>query len=107
MKEEFRIKSFDDYQCSMFKLVCSRHSGDKLELYNFYTGDVATIKQGELIPDEYIMKIPEQMKDMFMESFAKMLDEKNIKTENTHKLEGVLEATKYHLEDMRKIAKVN
>ena len=41
-----------------------------------------------------------------LKSMAEELERYNIKPESQHKLEGVLEATKFHLEDMRKIAKV-
>ena len=41
-----------------------------------------------------------------LQAFAEALAGRGIKTNNDHKIEGTLEATKYHLEDMRKIAKV-
>ena len=39
----------------------------------------------------------------FLKALAEALDKHNIKTENDFKIQGLLEATKYHLEDMRKI----
>lgn len=41
-----------------------------------------------------------------MQAFANALSDAGIKTDNDHKIAGTLEATKYHLEDMRKLAKV-
>ena len=34
---------------------------------------------------------------------AKALDNTGVKTDNDHKIQGLMEATKYHLEDMRKM----
>ncbi len=40
----------------------------------------------------------------FMPSLANAVSGAGVKTESDHKILGVLEATKYHLEDMRKLA---
>lgn len=42
----------------------------------------------------------------FMKAFAEALDKKGVKTENDHKIAGTLEATRFHLEDMRKLLKL-
>jgi len=42
----------------------------------------------------------------FLEALAEALDEKGIKTDKDAKIEGILEATKYHLEDLRKLLKL-
>jgi hypothetical protein len=39
----------------------------------------------------------------FLQAMAQALDERGIKTENDFKIQGLLEATKYHLEDLRKL----
>ncbi len=49
--------------------------------------------------------IPYRMEAQFLQAFAEALSKQGIKTESDHKIQGILEATKYHLEDMRKIAK--
>lgn len=41
-----------------------------------------------------------------LQAFANSMASQGIKTTNDSKNEGLLEATKYHLEDMRKIAKL-
>lgn len=41
--------------------------------------------------------------EQFLAAFAKELDNKGIKTENDHKIIGTLEATRIHLEDMRRL----
>ena len=39
----------------------------------------------------------------FLKSLAEALDKQEVKTENDYKIQGILEATKYHLEDMRRL----
>jgi len=39
----------------------------------------------------------------FLKSLAEALDKQGVKTENDYKIQGILEATKYHLEDMRRL----
>jgi hypothetical protein len=39
----------------------------------------------------------------FLQALAQALDENGIKTENDFKIQGLLEATKYHLEDLRRL----
>lgn len=44
-------------------------------------------------------------KELF-KGLAEALDNSGIKTDSTHKLEGTLNATKYHLEDLRQMLKL-
>ena len=39
----------------------------------------------------------------FLKALAEALDKEGVKTENDYKLQGILEATKKHLEDMRRL----
>ena len=72
----------------------------------FYKSDdtVVTVKEGGNMVDDDVMfcRIPNVM----LKQFADQLSEMGVKTDNDHKIAGTLEATKYHLEDMRKLAKV-
>lgn len=43
----------------------------------------------------------------FLEVLAEALDKKNIKTDKDAKIQGTLEAQKYHLEDLRKLLKLD
>jgi len=43
----------------------------------------------------------------FMQSLAEELSKKHIKTDNDHKIQGTLDATKKHLNDMRKLVFLN
>lgn len=65
---------------------------------------VVTPDEGAKLNDDEILfcRLPYDA----MQAFANELAAVGIKTDNDHKIAGVLEATKYHLEDMRTIAKV-
>jgi hypothetical protein len=47
--------------------------------------------------------VPFHAVNEFMVSMAEALDSQGVKTENDHKVVGLLEATRAHLDDMRKI----
>jgi hypothetical protein len=49
------------------------------------------------------MKLSYIYSDALLKAFAAALAEQGIKTDNDHKIEGLLKATLYHLEDMRKL----
>jgi len=53
--------------------------------------------------EEPTLRLSCSIKDEFLKAMAEALDKEGIKTENDFKIQGLLEATKYHLEDMRKI----
>jgi len=60
-------------------------------------------KEGEKIKPTLELSIFEAD---FLKSLAEALDEKGIKTNKDAKIEGILEATRYHLEDLRKLLKL-
>lgn len=61
------------------------------------------IPEGSYI-DHPTLRLPEHLAHELFVALAEALDKKGIKTENDYKIAGTLEATKYHLEDMRKLA---
>lgn len=75
-------------------------------------GRMAVAKKVELVfeeVDEAAMTDPTIQLSPFwgeslLQAFAEALDEKGVKTDKDAKIEGTLEATRYHLEDMRTIA---
>ena len=44
--------------------------------------------------------------DKFLQAMAEALDRKNIKTDKDAKIEGTLESTRFHLEDLRHLLKL-
>lgn len=66
--------------------------------------ELEAVKKG--YPTEASMSIPGLAASELMVSLAEELDGQGIKTDKDSKLEGTIEATKYHLEDMRKLLKL-
>ena len=98
------IKIWDDYSRQITCIIfMAKIPNEKTILHNFMNNEEKVIGEMEEIPNEFILKIPHHFTDSFLISLCKELDGKGIKTENHHKLEGILESTKYHLEDMRKL----
>jgi len=64
-----------------------------------------TIEPGESV--EPTFELPAFEAHKIMKSLAEALDEQGIKTDNDAKIQGTLEATRYHLEDLRKILKLD
>lgn len=50
--------------------------------------------------------LPGSIANEIMQAMANAFAEKGLKTDSDHKIQGTLEATKYHLEDLRKLLKL-
>lgn len=67
-----------------------------------HEGIAKEVKQDEMSdPNDYFVRF-ESLDQLH--AIAEALANYGVKTSNDHKNEGLLEATKYHLEDMRRIA---
>lgn len=88
----------------------SPQPGDVRCAYNFATGKIINIYEntssGTVLPKECFMEIPLPIWSDMLKAFAELASGKGIKLESDLKREGQLEATKYHLEDMRKLLKL-
>jgi hypothetical protein len=71
--------------------------------YNFVTKLGHTIPPGGELPDECFMDIPSEIWEEMLKGFAELASDKGIKLDSDLKREGLLEATKFHLEDMRSL----
>jgi hypothetical protein len=61
------------------------------------------VGEGEYV-EKPSLRLPFHMSEPFFRAFAEALDRQGVKTESDAKIGGLLEATRYHLEDMRKLA---
>ena len=52
------------------------------------------------------LHLPGRLGEEVMQAMAEAFSKRGVKTENDHKIQGTLEATKYHLEDLRKLLKL-
>jgi len=68
----------------------------KLEMEEYEEG--ADYKPTIIIPRHYSQE--------FLKNLAEELDYKGVKTDNDAKIKGTLDATKFHLEDLRKLLKL-
>jgi len=64
-----------------------------------------TIEEGECFPGPS-MRLYGSMEREFMAAFADALDKNGIKTDKDAKIEGTLEATRFHLDDLRMLLKL-
>jgi len=74
--------------------------------YNMYTGEREEVEKGDLIPEKFIMRVPRFVATELFKNLAEAINEIGIKTKHDARIEGELDATKYHLEDLRKILKI-
>ena len=103
----FLIRSEMSLQDNALKMVFARQDGDgTLFVFNFHTGQIRQIEPGEQIPGEFIFTVPWPIADEFRKAMSDMLAEKGIKPDRDAKIEGTLEATRYHLEDLRTLLKL-
>lgn len=98
-----RVEFERDYIRNGYKVFMFEDTGRGRVFYTKGGEEAVAIEDGSVIRDDiYFCRI----QDGAMKAFADKLSDMGIKTDNDHKIAGVLEATKYHLEDMRKLAKV-
>lgn len=99
-----KVQFENDWQRKSVKVYMFEDGSRARSFYTKGGEEVRTVADGEILKDEDIIfaRIPEDA----LQAFAEALSERGIKTDNDHKIAGTLEATKYHLENMRKIAKV-
>ena len=101
-----KIKLGRDFNRDQVQIVFMDYEGMVKRAYNFYTGETKVIEEGVAVDDDYILKIPSHLMPELLKAMADLLEEEKIQTDSQHKIEGKLDATKYHLEDLRKILKL-
>lgn len=100
------INIYEDFATQTVKILFFDMTVRPKRIFNLYTGDVLEVNEGEMIPDSFAMKVPSHMVDSLFKSLAEHLSERGVKTKNDSLIEGQLDATKYHLEDLRKLLKI-
>lgn len=105
MDEGFKVyidKNFLDYSVNIH--LVERRNGKTY--YGVCSDLVFTeIKDFEAVKGPTI-RLPLPYSEAIMKAFAEAFDKNNIKTENDFKIQGLLEATKYHLQDLRSLLKL-
>ncbi len=83
-----------------------RQDHSRYLVYNFYTGQSVLIEMGMKIPDEFILKLPWNISQEIEKALAEWLSKKGVRPDDNAKIEGTLQATRYHLEDLREMLKL-
>ena len=77
--------------------------GKECWLWNAYTNDYKQHNECNPIPTEYQIRLPRILAQNLLKNLSQELDNHGFKADSQSKVEGVLEATKAHLDDMRKL----
>jgi hypothetical protein len=112
---ETKIKSWSDGRTGETCLVIYAPAGivggpGSNTVYNLFTRETKVMALGEVIPEEFIIKLPWNAAIGIKQAFAEWIYGEGIRPEDVIKkqgtVEGSLEATRYHLEDLRKLLKL-
>ena len=101
-----KVKIFNDGITLSTKMIFFRIEGHRMWLINLFTQESAEHIATELIDDKWILKLPDPIAKEVLKGLAEALDNEGIKTDNDFKIQGLLEATKLHLNDMRRLLKL-
>lgn len=101
-----KIRAWRDYQTNRLNLIFSEKQGDKYAVYNLFSGIAKVLNNNEGCPDDFVMKIPEDMEYEVLQQLSEVASEKGAKPDQQAKIEGTLQATKEHLKDLRHLLKL-
>lgn len=101
------IHSWHDESTGELKIVFGvKNPNSETLLYNFYTDQVQVLGLGQRIPKDFVLTIPWDMTQEVMNALAQWLAKKGVRNYHDAKIEGTLEATRKHLEDLRFLLKI-
>lgn len=100
---DWRVQIIDRPQYMTYRIYMSQVNNG-VTIFLTHNGTEVTIQDGCIINEDDVWFA--EMSDDQLRAFADSLATKGIKTVNDSKNEGLLEATKYHLEDMRTLLKI-
>jgi hypothetical protein len=104
----FEVHSWTEMSTGETKLVIGQKGeGSSSIVYNLYTGWAHRVELGEKVPPEYVLTLPWNMSQEIENALAQWLARKGIRNDQDAKFEGTLDATRYHLEDLRELLKLS
>ncbi len=80
--------------------------GDRLHVAQPVDLIFEEVQPGEAPKHGPTLRLYDGWGEELLQAFAEALDKRNIKTEKDAKIEGTLEATRFHLEDLRRLLKL-
>ena len=97
---------YSDYNRDL-KLWIIDDQSERRKLLNYENGVwIATDIQVGSAEQKPSLHLPGRLGEEVMQAMAEAFSKRGIKTENDYKIQGTLEATKYHLEDLRSLLKL-
>ena len=101
-----KVQIWQDYGFGETQMTFYEVEGKDIYVYNLYTRERKKIGESSQCPEEFMLHIPHSMDTAIFQALAEALDERGIKTDKDAKIQGTLEATRFHLEDLRKMLKL-
>lgn len=97
---------YSDYNRDL-KLWIVDDQSERRRLLNYKDGNwISTDIEDRSQPQEPSLYLPGRLGEEVMQAMAEAFAKRGIKTENDHKIQGTLEATNRHLEDLRTLLKL-
>lgn len=107
IQNEWKCKLANDPMSLNTMLYVFRESSKgHVEFATMEDGHIMLHEGDRLGPVKPFLILNDYMAKELFQSLAEALGKSGYKTEINHKAEGLLEATKFHLEDMRKLLKL-
>lgn len=88
-----------------FSMYIIKRDNEKKYVAEPITLKFKELKDNDIYPEPSLV-IPDSFAEELMTDLAEQLDKNNIKTDKDAKIQGTLEAQKYHLEDLRRLLKL-
>lgn len=98
-----KVKIWKDEAMFSLKMLFYVDNNGKRVIFNPSTKRYTEYSEGMQISPDDIMEIPG---DDTLQQLAEEISKQGAKTENEYKLQGILDATKNHLSDMRQLLKL-
>ncbi len=99
----FEVLDWRDGETGETKFVIGKRGGRGKLVYNLFTQEMRDLEIGERIPGDFIVKLPWSIAPGILRALSTWLNNKGIRPDEESIIKGKLEATKYHLEDLRKL----
>ena len=98
-----RVKIWKDELTFQTKILFYEEYNGKRYVYNPITKESIELTEGQQIDEKNVISVPDEetMQNMFQ-----AISKTGVRSEEEYTLKGNLEATKYHLADLRKLLKL-
>ena len=103
---KYEVKIYEEPWRDSVNIIFFYREGEKVYKAKNVELEFEEIKEYAAIDDKATIVLSSFKAHELLRSLAEALDEKDIKTDKDAKIQGTLSATRYHLEDLRKLLKL-